>query len=207
MNKAVKRNLYIMIKNYFFNIVFLILSVPLWGITSNNIGGMTLTIPIMTYTSISIIEQYEELYNYDCILNSLPISRYDIVKSKFKSIFIIYLINTVLTLVTELGYSMLGVKEFIPANMYILGISLSFLLSMIYGAGAVFIICKFGYGKLKTFGIILMLIIMSTLSIPLYILHNGNYILQASTIIIILGAAVYFILQKYTIKIYYEKEF
>jgi hypothetical protein len=196
-----------MFKNYFFNIVFLILSVPLWSITGNNIGGMILTIPIMTYSSISIIEQYEELYNYDCILNSLPISRYDIVKSKFKSVFMIYLFNTVLTLAIELGYSMVGVKGFMSADMYILGISLSFLLSMTYGAGAVFIICRFGYGKLKAFGIILMFIIMTTLSIPMYILQNGNYILQVSAVIIALGTAAYFIFQKYTIKIYSEKEF
>lgn len=207
MNKALKRNLYIMHKNYLFNIVFMIISIPFWGITSNHLGGMTLTVPMMTYSSVSIIEQFEELYNYNCILNSLPISRIEIVKSKFSSVLIIYFLNTILTLITELIYRILGVTEFVSFEMYILGIALSFLLSMIYGAGGTALVSRVGYGKLKIFGIILLLITMSTVTIPLFLLQNSNYILQVSAIFIIIGVVLYFIFQKYTMKVYLDKEF
>lgn len=208
MNKAVKRNLYVMLKNYMFNIIFAIVSIPIWGITYNQIGGIVFAVPIMTYVSFSILEQYEELYNYDRILNSLPISRVDIVEAKFKSMFIIYLINTVFTVVVDLVYSMMGLKEFITANMYILGISMSFLLAMAYGAVGISIVCKFGYNKLKIFGFFIIMIAMIVINIIIFILQQNNYtILISSAILIFLGIVLYFVCKRYTVKNYLNKEF
>ena len=207
MNTALKRNLFIMRKNYFFNAMFMIFSIPLWTVTSNPIGSLNLTIPLMTYTSIYIIEQYEDLYKYDCILNSLPITRDEIIRAKFKSIIVIYLINTILTLITHLIYSLLGVTEFMSGQMFIMGLSLSFLMSMIFAAVGTVLICKFGYAKTRLFGIVLMMLIMSTISIPLYILQKSNLVQFASAIFLILGITAYIISKHYALKIYAEKEF
>jgi len=207
MNIALKRNLFIMRKNYFLNIFFMIFSVPLWTVTSNPVGSLNLTIPLMTYTSVYIVEQLEDFYKYDCILNSLPITRDEIVKAKFKSILVIYVINTVLTLITHFIYSVLGVTEFMSGQMFIMGLSLSFLISMIYAALGTALICKFGYEKIKLYGIIIMMITMCTISIPLYILQVSNLMQIASAVFLILGIATYLVSKKFTLKIYAEKEF
>lgn len=207
MNISLKRNLFIMRKNYLFNILFMILSIPLWTVTSNPIGSLNMTIPIMTYTSVYILEQLEEFYNYDCILNSLPITRDEIVRSKFKAILLIYIINTVLTLITHLIYSTLGVTQFMTGQMFMLGLSLSFLLSMIYAAIGTALICRFGYLKIKFFAVILMMITMSTISIPLYILKGSNLMPFISVIFLILGITSYLFSLKFTLKTYADKEF
>lgn len=207
MNPALKRNLFIMRKNYFFNAVFMIFSIPLWTVTSNPIGSFNLTIPLMTYTSIYIIEQYEDLFKYDSILNSLPVTRDEIVNAKFKSIVVIYLINTIMTLITHLIYSLLGVAEFMSGQMFIMGLSLSFLMSMIFAAVGTVIIMKFGYAKAKVFGTVVMMLVMTTISIPLYILQKTNLLQFASIVLFILGIAAFFISKHYALKIYAEKEF
>lgn len=207
MNVALRRNLFIMRKNYLMNILFMIFSIPLWTFTSNSLGFMNLTIPLMTYTSVYIVEQLEDLYKYDCILNSFPIKRNEIVKAKFKAVIIIYVINTALTLITHFIYSTLGVTDFVNGEMFLLGLSISFLISMIYGAVGIALISKFGYEKIKLFGILMMLIIMSTISIPLYMLQGSVLIPLMSLIFIIIGITSYVISLKATIKIYDAKEF
>nr|WP_312577310.1 ABC-2 transporter permease [Sedimentibacter sp.] len=207
MNIALRRNLFIMRKNYFINIIFMIFSIPLWTVTSNPLGSLNLTIPLMTYTSVHIMEQLEDYYKYDGILNSLPINRNEIVKAKFESVLMIYIINTVLTLLTHFIYSVLGVTEFITGEMFLLGLSLSFLISMIFGAVGIALISKFGYEKSKLFGIIAMVIIMSTISIPLFILKGSILIPVISLILMALGITAYVISLKLTLKIYSEKEF
>lgn len=207
MNRALKRNLFIMKKNYLFNVIFMIFSIPLWSATSNPMGSMNLTIPLMTYTSIYLIDQLEDFYKYDCILNSLPITRDEIVRAKFLSIIVIYLINTVLTLLTHLIYSILGVTEFISGQMFVMGIALSFLISMIFAAVGTVLICKFGYAKAKLFGIIIMMLIMTTISIPIYILQKSNLVQFASAVFLILGITAYVVSEKFALKIYSEKEF
>lgn len=207
MNPALKRNLFIMRKNYFFNAIFMIFSIPLWTVTSNPIGSFNLTIPLMTYTSIYIIEQYEDLFKYDCILNSLPVTRDEIVGAKFKSIIVIYFINTILTLVTHLIYSLLGVTEFMSGQMFIIGLSLSFLMSMIFAAVGTLIIFKFGYTKARLFGMVFMMLIMTTISIPLYILEKSNLLQFASIVLLAVGITTFFISRHYSFKIYAEKEF
>lgn len=207
MNRALKRNLFIMKKNYLFNVIFMIFSIPLWSATSNPMGSMNLTIPLMTYTSIYLIDQLEDFYKYDCILNSLPITRDEIVKAKFLSIIVIYLINTILTLLTHLIYSILGVTEFISGQMFVMGIALSFLISMIFAAVGTVLICKFGYAKAKLFGIIIMMLIMTTISIPIYILQRSNLVQFASAVFLILGITAYVVSEKFALKIYSEKEF
>jgi len=204
---ALRRNLFIMRKNYLTNILFMIFSIPLWTFTSNSLGFMNLTIPLMTYTSVYMMEQLEDLYKYDCILNSLPIKRDEIVKAKFKSVLIIYIINTALTLITHFIYSILGVTDFINGEIFLLGLSISFLISMIYGAVGIVLISKFGYEKVKLFGILMMLIIMCTISIPLYMLQGSVLIPLISLIFIMLGIASFVISLKNTIKIYDAKEF
>lgn len=207
MNSALKRNLFIMKKNYLYNVMFMVFSIPLWTITSNPLGSLNLTIPLMTYTSINIIEQLEDYYKYNSILNSLPITRDEIVKAKFKSILVIYIVNTVFTLITHFIYSILGVTEFISGQMFIMGLSLSFLISMIYAAIGTVLICKFGYYKIKLYAIIMVMLTMATISIPMYILQGSSLIPLTSAIFLILGIMVYFISQKYTLKLYAEKEF
>ncbi len=207
MSIVVKRNLFIMRKNYWINIIFMVFSVPLWTVTSNPLGSLNLTIPLMTYTSVYIIEQLEDFHKYDCILNSLPIGRYDIVKAKFVSMLMIYVINTALTLITHCVYSFIGITEFITGEMFILGLSLSFLLSMVYGAASIALISKYGYEKVKLFGIIIMIIIMSTIGIPLYFLSGNSSILLISLLFAIFGITVYIISFKSTQKIYMQKEF
>lgn len=207
MSIALRRNLFIMRKNYLINILFMIFSIPLWLVTSNPLGSLNLTIPLMTYTSVYTMEQLECYYKYDCILNSLPIIRDEIVKAKFESVFIIYIINTALTLITHLIYSILGVTEFITGEMFLFGLSLSFLISMIYGAVGIALISKFGYEKIKLFGVIMMLLIMISVSIPLFILKGSVLIPIISLILIALGITAYAISLKITLKIYSEKEF
>jgi len=207
MNKALKRNLFIMKKNYLFNVIFMIFSIPLWSVTSNPIGSMNLTIPLMTYTSIYLIDQLEDFYKYDCILNSLPITRDEIIRAKFLSIIVIYLINTVLTLLTHLIYSILGVTEFISGQMFVMGISLSFLISMIFAAVGTVLIYKLGYEKAKLFVIVIMMLIMTTISIPIYILQSSNLVQFASVVFLTLGITAYVVSEKFALKIYAEKEF
>lgn len=207
MNTAVKRNLFIMRKNYLFNAIFMIFSIPLWSATSNPMGSLNLTIPLMTYTSIYLIEQFEDFYKYDCILNSFPITRDEIVKSKFKSILVIYLINTILTLLTHLIYSLLGVTEFMSGQMFGMGLTLSFLISMLFAAVGTVLIYKFGYAKTKLFGIIIMMLTMCSISIPLYILQKSNLVQFASAVFLILGITAYVVSEKFALKIYAEKEF
>lgn len=207
MNSALKRNLFIMKKNYLYNIMFMIFSIPLWTITSNPIGSLNLTIPLMTYTSVNIIAQLEDYYKFDSILNSLPITRDEIVKAKFKSILLIYIVNTVLTLITHLIYSKLGVTKFITGQMFMMGLSLSFLISMIYAAVGTALTYKFGFEKIKLYAIIMVMITMSTISIPMYMLQGSNLIPLTSAIFSGLGIVVYLISQHYTLKIYSEKEF
>ena len=207
MSIALRRNLFIMRKNYFINIIFMIFSIPLWLITSNPLGSLNLTIPLMTYTSVYTMEQLEDFYKYDCILNSLPVTRDEIVEAKFKSTLLIYIINTALTLITHFIYSILGVTDFITGEMFLLGLSLSFLLSMIYGAVGIALISKFGYEKIKLFGVLMMVIIMCTISIPLFILQGSALIPFISLIFIIIGIIAYVISLKFTMKTYAEKEF
>lgn len=207
MNPALKRNLFIMQKNYFFNALFMIFSIPLWTVTSNPIGSLNLTVPLMTYTSIYIIEQYEDLYKYDCMLNSLPVTRDEVVNAKFTSIIVIYLINTILTLITHLIYSFIGITEFMSGQMFMMGLSLSFLMSMIFAAVGTVLIFKFGYTKTRLFGIFLMMLIMSTISIPLYILQKSNLVQFSSAVFLVLGTAAFIISKQFALKIYAEKEF
>ena len=207
MNIIVKRNLFIMRKNYIFNAIFMIFSIPLWSATSNPMGSLNITIPLMTYSSIYIIEQLEDYYKYDCILNSLPITRDEVVKAKFETIIVIYLINTVLTLITHLIYSVLGVTEFMSGQMFVMGLTLSFLISMLFAAVGTVLIYKFGYAKTKLFGIIIMMLIMCSISIPLYILQKNNLVQFASAIFLILGITAYVLSKKFALKIYAEKEF
>jgi len=207
MNIAVKRNLFIMRKNYLFNAIFMILSIPLWSATSNPMGSLNLTIPVMTYSSIYLIEQLEDFYKYDCILNSLPVTRDEIVKAKFESILVIYLINTILTLLAHLIYSVLGVTEFMSGQMFVMGLTLSFLISMLFAAVGTVLIYKFGYAKTKLFGIIIMMLTMCSISIPLYILQKSNLVQFASAVFLILGITAYVVSKKFALKIYAEKEF
>jgi hypothetical protein len=194
-------------KNYIFNIIFMIFSIPIWPATSNPMGSLNLTIPLMTYSSIYLIEQLEDLYKYDCIINSLPVTRDEIVKAKFKSIIVIYLINTVLTLITHLIYSLLGVTEFMSGQMLVMGLALSFLISMIFAAVGIVLIYKYGYAKTKLFGIAIMMVTMCSISIPLYILQRSNLVQFASAIFLILGMTSYVVSKKLALKIYAEKEF
>jgi len=207
MNTAVKRNLFIMRKNYLFNAIFMIFSIPLWSATSNPMGSLNLTIPVMTYSSIYLIEQLEDFYKYDCILNSLPVTRDEIVKAKFESILVIYLINTILTLLAHLIYSVLGVTEFMSGQMFVMGLTLSFLISMLFAAVGTVLIYKFGYAKTKLFGIIIMMLTMCSISIPLYILQKSNLVQFASAVFLILGITAYVVSKKFALKIYAEKEF
>lgn len=207
MNIIVKRNLFILRKNYLFNVIFMIFSIPLWSVTSNPMGSLNLTIPLMTYSSIYLIEQLEDFYKYDCILNSFPITRDEIVKAKFATIIVIYLVNTVLTLLTHLLYSLLGVTEFMSGQMFVMGLSLSFLISMLFAAVGTVLMYKFGYAKTKLFGIIIMMVTMCSISIPLYILQKSNLVQFASAIFLILGITAYVVSKKFALKIYAEKEF
>lgn len=207
MNTAVKRNLFIMRKNYLFNAIFMIFSIPLWSVTSNPLGSLNITIPLMTYSSVYLIEQFEDFYKYDCILNSFPITRDEIVKAKFKSILVIYLINTILTLLAHLIYSALGVTEFMTGQMFVMGLTLSFLISMLFAAVGTVLIYKFGYAKTKLFGIIIMMLTMCSISIPLYILQKSNLVQFASAVFLILGITAYVVSKKFALKIYAEKEF
>lgn len=207
MNTAVKRNLFIMRKNYLFNAIFMIFSIPLWSVTSNPMGSLNITIPLMTYSSVYLIEQFEDFYKYDCILNSFPITRDEIVKAKFKSILVIYLINTILTLLAHLIYSALGVTEFMTGQMFVMGLTLSFLISMLFAAVGTVLIYKFGYAKTKLFGIIIMMLTMCSISIPLYILQKSNLVQFASAVFLILGITAYVVSKKIALKIYAEKEF
>lgn len=207
MNTIVKRNLFILRKNYLFNVIFMIFSIPLWSVTSNPMGSLNLTIPLMTYSSIYLIEQLEDFYKYDCILNSFPITRNEIVNAKFATIIVIYLVNTVLTLLTHLLYSLLGVTEFMSGQMFVMGLSLSFLISMLFAAVGTVLMYKFGYAKTKLFGIIIMMVTMCSISIPLYILQKSNLVQFASAIFLILGITAYVVSKKFALKIYAEKEF
>lgn len=207
MSNTLKRNLFIMRKNYLTNVIFMIFSIPFWTITSNPLGSMNLTIPLMTYTSINIIEQLEDYYNYDCILNSLPVTREDIVRAKFESIIIIYLVNTALTLTAHLVYSALGVTEFITGQLFLMGLSMSFMISMIYAAAGTALICKYGYSKTKLYAAIMVLLTMATISIPIYMLRGSGMMLLSSAVSFAFGIAVYFVSQKFTMKIYCQKEF
>ncbi len=207
MNNALKRNLFIMKKNYMYNLMFMIISIPLWTITSNTLGSFNLTIPLMTYTSVNVVEQLESYYRYDLILNSLPVTRYEIIKAKFNSILIIYLVNVVLVLITHTTYSMFGVTQFIEGKMFILGMSLSFLYTMIYCVIGIALIYKYGYDKLKLYSAVMVMITICTVSIPVYMLNGSDLITLLSAILLIIGAVIYIISLKHTLKIYKDKEF
>lgn len=207
MNNALKRNLFIMKKNYMYNLIFMIISIPLWTITSNTLGSFNLTIPLMTYTSVNVMEQLESYYRHDIILNSLPVTRDEIIRAKFNSILIIYLVNVVLVLITHTIYSMFGVTQFIAGKMFILGMSLSFLYTMIYCAIGIAMIYKYGYDKLKIYSAVMVMITMCTVSIPMYLLSGSNLTTLLSAIFLILGTAIFIMSLKHTLKIYKDKEF
>lgn len=206
MNAPLKRNLILLWKNYRFNIFFLLFSIPIWTVSGIPMGSFSLTIPIMTYSAVTIMEQLEEYYKYGSILNSLPVTRSEVVKAKFHSILLIYLFNTVITLTVNLIYSLLGLTEFVRAEMFAVGLSLSFFSSMVYGAAVTALICKFGYGKIKLYTIIIYALTMGINTPVIYVLEKSNFKGLVSAVFIVSGIIVYLVSQQLSLKIYAQKE-
>ncbi len=164
----------------------------------------TMGITMIGYTLIMYITAYDDKNNSDILLNSLPVSKFTIVLSRYLSIFIFSLIGAVSMIVAGAVLKSIGIIDLVrPMKLedYIGALTALCTIGFIYLP----IYYKIGYVKAKMFNLLLfaaigfgipMLIntLLSNVPKPLWIDESVRFIISQSDLIIGIALLVFIFL-------------
>jgi len=178
--------------------------------------------PIITnYLFISNAVNFDEKNKSEIILNSLPIKRNDIVKSKYMSIFVFVIIGFFYSILVGFIGNAIGISIF-QGSISLLDIVLVFTSVCIFGSIFFPLYFKFGATKMKLFNIILfMLFLFLPITIINYAIKFPNFILvqkfnyfknntsslTQNSLFLIIGLIILSISLMISIRIYNNREF
>lgn len=203
------RNLYIVKKNSLSSIFLIIFFIVLFKFKGSSTDMIVLVLPLISYVLLSTVAWEDDLQEYDIILNSMPVTREDVINGKFR-LFIVYtFINLAVLLAIHLLIKLFTNEGYMNIYNSIFYSSISFFVSTLIGSLYNFIVIKYGYEKSR----IISIIIVYSLAFP-YVdvlaninINNNFYLCIISVICILFSFIIYCMFKRICIKIYQLKEF
>lgn len=171
--------------------------------------------PLIVYEFFKDSCAYDYKYNLDIMFNSLPVSRRDIVISKYIESIIVFILGLIITIIFTFGFRSVGVTgftfiknlihlEFVDKLMTFQSITMSYLLSTILLISIYFpIYFKFEYLKVRTIFNIASLIISFIPILLIKIIGDENtyklinYLSKGSGVIVIVAVICILIIMLY----------
>lgn len=158
-------------------------------------------ITAMTLIAVVAIEEFDE-NNYKTTF-SMPLIRAEFAKAKTLTFLLIFSVNTFLSLVIYAIALLLDKAEVMPFSLLVLGLSFSFLLTMIFGG----IVLTAGSKVPNFLYAIIFIIIFDNMNIPSLVLDNGILTYIISAIFLAIGRSAYLIVKENILRICLDMEF
>lgn len=191
MEKAIKRNLLLISRKY---IIFILLLIIFFLS-----DAFIIAIPIITFIAILSIEEfYKNKYN---IIFSMPITRTEFAKAQYKTLLLVFGVTVMITLGLYAITVIVGINEPKPPIIFLLELSLCFMISMIIGGIGIV-----AGNKLSVFHILIILFVIDNLDIPTYIVQNEILTILISIIFLVIGRFAYILTKENVLRIYTEME-
>lgn len=205
MISLIKRSIIIQKTSMIINILYLVLILLFIDSIADNNGIFFLLIPGMVYISTFMVEQYDSFFNYHCILNSMAVTRKEIIDSKYLIGIISYIINLIVALV---AYKIFITFDLIPNSITDIrsGILISIFISSLYISIGLPISVIFPYRKAKIINVIFFVFTFNiSMGIKNILTHTGFSLI--SIIAMFLGIIILFFSRMISIKYYNKKDF
>ena len=200
MKKLVKRNLFLISKNFYLCIFYILTIVTMLFLKEDAFTFLVFFIPAMTSISASAIEKFDSK-NYK-ITFSMPVIRNEFANTKAVTLLLLVGVNAAVSLITYIIAVLSGKVEILPFSLLVLGLSFSYLLSMLGGGLAL----TAGDKRPNYIYIILFIIIFDNMNIPSFVLGNDILIYLISVIFLAIGRTVYVIAKENILRICLEME-